>query len=240
MLLQACDRREIPFRAAAGLGPSAGEGQDGRPPAQRGLGRRGTERGAAGPTWRCETGQMYISCSPPCRFIGTRGGSTRDNQALPKMCPGHPSTSAPRSQTLQGWHSPAALAAPARGIPHLGYHRLPSGTTVCPRASLQRHGPERVPEHRSPASPHPAAAHHGHEERSDAPGLPSAQGCSLGVLPAPWAGFAPAAPHASTLSCSLGNYWARAGPVTLATGKCESGSPSASHPPSRPHTRLRC
>lgn len=46
--------------------------------------------------------------------------------------------------------------------------------------------------------------------------------------------------HTSALSRSPGNYWVRAGPVTLATEKCESGLLSASHPQLKPHTSLRC
>lgn len=56
------------------------------------------------------------------------------------------------------------------------------------------------------------------------------QHCPKGLCPNPGAGLAPEAPsqrgHAvstSTPSRSLGNYWVRAGPVTSAAGKCESG-----------------
>lgn len=60
---------------------------------------------------------------------------------------------------------------------------------------------------------------------------PTAPQCSpKGLCPNPGVGLAPAVPsqHGHTVSTSTpsrspGNYWVRAGPVTSAAGKCESG-----------------
>lgn len=126
---------------------------------------------------------------------------------LPKKGLSHPSASASRSQTPAGTAEPCLrLLLPARLVQGMFPPQVPPSALEHLCSVTKQSDPPAIllcsealsgSQDIDPSLSPPASARHRHEERSDAPDLPSPQGCCPGLLPDHWRRICPSGSHTS-------------------------------------------